>query len=146
MNKIDPILSPESQEIHKKYSKFYKLDQIYKAKKAYYSTGNIIMTDEEYDRLETSFKNVFGEGESNKYYCVGYDANKHHKIREYLLQFDIKCLKIAEDRGMECPELPEKIKSAYSVVAVSAAYSAYSVVAESDELNWQIDRVLEVLK
>ena len=64
-------------------SKFALLCKMYEAKRLYYE-GRSKLTDPEYDALERSIKAVHGKNTFDDWYCVGYDKDKHKKIKRQL--------------------------------------------------------------
>ena len=62
------------------YSFFNLMEDLYKAKKAYYSSGKSILTDQEYDALEHSIIAIHGEDRFKEWYSVGYNEETHKKI------------------------------------------------------------------
>jgi len=70
-----------NEQEEREYSKWALLDKMYKAKKAYYTSGKPVMTDKEYDALEASFVAIHGEEAKREWSCVGYDEHKHALIK-----------------------------------------------------------------
>ena len=66
---------------NKNYSLFSLLDKYYNAKKAYYSDGKNVLTDQEFDKLEENIA-VLHSDVFNQWKCVGYDPNKHKIIQK----------------------------------------------------------------
>lgn len=64
-------------------SKFTLLDRMYEAKRVYYA-GRPELTDQEYDALERSIEAIHGKNTLTDWYCVGYNKDRHEKIKGLL--------------------------------------------------------------
>jgi len=71
---------------NKDYSLYGLLDKYYEAKRTYYRTGKCSITDQEYDALEASIKTIHGENTTIEFGTVGYDSEKHDKIKQLFKQ------------------------------------------------------------
>lgn len=78
--------------IDKKLGGLRQLQEYYKAKKYYYNTGKTLMTDLDFDHLESSIKAVWTIEFFEEWQCVGYDEEKHKKLNNLVesLQEDLE--------------------------------------------------------
>lgn len=80
------------------YSLYSLLDRYYKAKKAYYLSGKILLTDEAFDALEDSIRAIHGGKALEMYGCVGYDAERHEAISKAAYYYQSLFMRLFNER------------------------------------------------